>query len=61
MTDYRTPTELEAAEAATEVGSDDNNTPVDRRLRALIWRLYLAALLVGIGWGVSALLPLVKQ
>lgn len=51
----------EAAEAATEVGSDDNDPPVDRRLRALIWRLYLAVLLVGIGWGVSALLPLVTQ
>lgn len=50
----------EAAEAATEVGSDDGD-PVDHPLRALIWRLYLAALLVGIGWGVSALLPLVTR
>jgi hypothetical protein len=28
-----------------------------RRLRALIWRLYLAVLLVGIGWGLAHLLP----
>ena len=40
-------------------GADDTNLRADVRLRALIWRLYLAALLVGIGWGVAQLLPYV--
>lgn len=49
----------QAAEAATELGTEESETSAEaRRLRALIWRLYLAVLLVGIGWGVSALLPL---
>lgn len=52
----------QAAEAATELGAEESETSAEaRRSRALIWRLYLAALLVGIGWGVSALLPLVTR
>lgn len=31
-----------------------------RRLRAIFWRLYLAALIVAVGYGVSLLLPLVR-
>ena len=48
----------QAAEAATELGAETADTRRDdNRLRALIWRLYLAALLVGIGRGVAQLLP----
>lgn len=50
------------AEAATEMGAEAQETASDDRwLRAILWRLYLAALLVGIGWGLAHLLPMVTR
>ncbi len=45
------------AECATELGADD----VDRRERAAVWRLYVAALAVAVCAGVALLLPMVTR